>query len=319
MKKIPQTVVLLFFVSSLCAQLPSNTVNPVIGDESYLAFFGVQPNQSSDEQLRVKLHLFYAEQILRERSAAVLTDQQKANREKVLDLLHDYATKGVFPSNFDYPYERRPCFIDKNGAICAVGYLVEKTAGLELAEQINSAHQYDYLADMNEPALAAWAEEHGFTLEECAIIQPTYGPVTPDVIVKMPISKDYGISSGVVGGFNIAVSTITLSGGLRNGNAKTLSYIGLFTGATQILMGAANIRSQKIDNYTFYNARIKTYKAQNNLSYINIGMGTTTMVTSALNLIINSKMKDKRNAVALYSYPGLNSDMNLGLSFARRL
>ena len=319
MKRIPQTLLLLLFVCSLYAQHPSNTVNPVIGDESYLAFFGVQPNQSSDEQLRVKLHLFYAEQILRERSAAVLTDQQKENREKVLNLLHEYATKGVFPSNFDYPFERRPCFIDKNGNICAVGYLVEKTAGLELAEQINSTHQYDYLADMNEPALAAWAEEHGFTLEECAIIQPTYGPVYPDVITQVPIKKGYGISSGVLGGFNVAVSTITLAGGFGNGNPKTLSYIGLLSGATQIILGAGNIRSDKEDSYTLYNTRIKSYKAQNNLSYFNIGMGTTTMLTSALNLVINSKMKDKRTALNLYSYPGLNNEMNLGLSFARRL
>lgn len=309
---------LLLFVSSLCAQLPFNTVNPVIGDESYLAFFGVQPNQSSDEQLRVKLHLFYAEQILRERSAAVLTDQQKANREKVLDLLHDYATKGVFPSNFDYPFERRPCFIDKNGAICAVGYLVEKTAGLELAEQINEEHQYDYLADMNEPALAAWAEEHGFTLEECAIIQPAYGPVVPAETVHMPIPDGYGISSGLVGGLNLTINMVNLSG--RFGNAKTISYIGFISGASQLILGFTNIKSDKnyYDGWGTGQTKV-SYKAQNNLSYINIAMGTTTMVTSALNLYINSKIKDKKNTVGLYSYPGLNNDMNLGVSFARRL
>lgn len=318
MKRITQTVVLLLFVGSLCAQLPSNTVNPVIGDESYLAFFGVQPNQSSDEQLRVKLHLFYAEQILRERSAAVLTDQQKANREKVLDLLHDYATKGVFPANFDYPFERRPCFIDKNGAICAVGYLVEKTAGLELAEQINAAHQYDFLANMNEPALAAWAEEHGFTLEECAIIQPTYGPVAPAETVHMPIADGYGISSGLVGGLNLTINMVNLSG--RFGNAKAISYIGFLSGASQLILGLSNIKNDK-NYYDGWGAGSRTisYKAQNNLSYINIALGTTTMVTSALNLYINSKIKDKKNTVGLYSYPGLNNDMNLGVSFARRL
>ena len=135
----------------------------------------------------------------------------------------------------------------------------------------------------------------------------------------MPIKKGYGISSGVLGGFNVAVSTITLAGGFGNGNAKTLSYIGLLSGATQIILGAGNIRSDKEDSYTLYNTRIKSYKAQNNLSYFNIGMGTTTMLTSALNLVINSKMKDKRTALNLYSYPGLNNEMNLGLSFARRL
>jgi hypothetical protein len=319
MKKIPQTLMLLLFVSSLCAQAPSNTVNPVIGDESYLAFFGVQPDQSSDEQLRVKLHLFYVEQILRERSAAVLTDQQKANREKVLDLLHDYWKKGVFPSNFDYPFERRPCFIDKNGTICAVGYLVEKTAGIELAEQINSAHQYDFLADMNEPALAAWAEENGFTLEECAMIQPSYGPALTDETIHMPITGGYGVSSGLLGGINIAVNTVNLSG--RFGNTKAISYIGFFSGASQLILGLANIKKDRNDysGWSSVSSRTISYKAQRNLSYVNIAMGTTTLVTSALNLYINGKIKNKKNTVGLYSYTCFNNDMNLGLSFARRL
>jgi hypothetical protein len=171
---------------------------------------------------------------------------------------------------------------------------------------------------MNEPVIAAWAEEHGFTLEECAMIQPTYGPVVPDPndTYQQPIKSGYGISSGLVAGLNIAINTVHLTG--RFGNAKVISYIGFFSGSAQILMGIANVRKDRTE-WGMYTTRAISYKPQNNLSYINIAVGTTTMVTSALNLIINNKIKNKKSAVGLYSYPGLNNEMNMGLTLARRL
>jgi hypothetical protein len=53
--------------------------------------------------------------------------------------------------------------------------------------------------------------------------------------------------------------------------------------------------------------------------FVNIAVGSATVVTSARNLIINSKMEDKKNAVGLYSYSRLNNEMNLVLGFARKL
>jgi hypothetical protein len=319
MYKIVQLAAMLFLVTSICAQSPTQTVNPIIGDESFVALFGFQPDEHTDNQLRVQAHLAYAEQKLRERPADGLTDQQKENREKVLDLLKEYWTNGIFPSNFDYPEERRPCFIDRNGNICAVGYLVEKTAGMELAQQINEKHQYDYLLDMNEPALEAWAEEHGFTLEECAMIQPAYQPPPqdPSQTLYQPVKTGYGVSSGLVGGLNLAVTTVNLTG--RFGNSKGISYFGLLSGASQIIMGITNIKKENSGYWIDNDQRTVSYKAQNNLSYINIAMGTTTMVTSALNLYLNKKLKSNKNSVGLYSYPGLNNEMNLGVSLARRL
>lgn len=317
MKKPGITLLLLFFIGSIYAQTDKHTVNPLIGDESFVALFGFLPSDATNNELRVQAHLAYAENLLRSRSVEGLTEQQKKNRATVLDHLRDYWMNGVFPANLDYPDERRPCFIDKDGNICAVGYLVEKTAGLKVAQQINEKHQYDYLLDMNEPVLTAWAEENGFTLEECATIQPMYGPPPVTGNVSVPLEKGYGISSGVVGGFNLAVNAVNLSG--RFGNIKTVSYVGMVTGVAQVLMGATNFKKDKIE-YSMLGTEAKnmSYKAQNNVSYLNIAMGTTTIVTSALNLFLNNK-KDKKNAVGLYSYPGMNNEMNLGFTFARKL
>lgn len=134
------------------------------------------PNVHTDEQLRIKTHLLYVEKRLRENVPQDLTDEQRVQRFYALDLLNAYISAGKFPRNTAFPGERRPCFIDDFGTICAVGFLVEQTAGRDVARTINKAYQYAYLADMTDqlPLLTDWAEQHGLTLEECAMIQPSY-------------------------------------------------------------------------------------------------------------------------------------------------
>ncbi|MCH8331176.1 MAG: hypothetical protein IH946_07320, partial [Bacteroidetes bacterium] len=120
----------------------------------------------------------------------------------MLNALKEYWQAGEFPKNYDYPGERRPCFIDKDRNICAVGYLVERSVNREFAETINSMFQYDYINSMDLPELLEWTEEHGFTLEEVATIQPTYGP-PPGTISPL-----FGIGSSILNGFNIGFTTL---------------------------------------------------------------------------------------------------------------
>jgi hypothetical protein len=316
MKKYLLYACLLMSASAVWSQQRGlQEVNPVIHDESYIARFGSQPAEASDETERVRTHLSYVEQLLRTTSRQ-LTATQQANRTKVLDHLRDYWQAGKFPVNRAYAGERRPCFIDDNGTICAVGYLVEQTLGREAAEQINAAHQYDFLLDMNEPALASWAEENGFTLEECAMIQPAYG-WQPDETINKEIKTGYGVSSGVLGGVNLAMNVANLSGRWRNN--RDMQFIGLITGAGQVIMGATNIKKTST-TYSIGGGNIVTsYKAQNNLSYANIALGTTTMVSSVFNLLMHKKNNDNKNAFSLYSYPNEASSVTMGLSLTRRI
>jgi hypothetical protein len=156
--------VLLLFSAGAWSQ-SSQEVNAVLHDDSYVTAFGTLPNAGTDEQLRIQTHLSYVEQLLRSRSVDHLSAAQCRNRASILAVLQQYREAGVFPVNRDFPGERRPCFIDADGNICAVGYLIEQTKGRALAEQINEKHQYDYLLDMNEEAIAQWADEYGLTLE----------------------------------------------------------------------------------------------------------------------------------------------------------
>jgi len=305
----------LLMVSVLSAQ-KLQEINPLLHDTSFIAAFGVAPDQTTDEQLRIQTHLFYTEQLLRNIDPATLTSSQKEKRSFILDLLHQYALAGRFPVNRDYPGERRPCFIDDDGSICAVGYLVEQTKGRELAEAINAIHQYDFLLDMKEPAINEWANDYGLTVEECAMIQPTYGYYPTTITTSVDVKPSYGISSGVAIGGNVALSILQLS---KWSSSRGLAYAGLITGTGQILLGVLNIKKSTTTRYINGPETTVSYSKQNNLSYVNIGTGTATIVTSALNLFINKKGKEKTNALNLYSYPNYNNSLTVGLTFSKKI
>src|SRR5688572_2214568 len=167
-------VVILFFSYNIKTIDRNQTVNPVIGDISFLHKFGYQPDETTDEDLRIKTHFEYVESLLRQKDISGLSPELRKKRTQLLDLLHDYRVAGIFPRNYDYKESREPCFIDKDKRICAVGYLIEKTSGRQIAEDINSKHKYDRILAMNNNMVDSWIETSGLSKVECAMIQPTY-------------------------------------------------------------------------------------------------------------------------------------------------
>ena len=149
-------------------------VNALIGDISFYKKFGTWPDEKTEEILRIQTHLEYVEQVLRNKSIIHLNKEQQAQRLHLLDLLCDYRIATQFPTNYCYPNTRKPVFIDSDKNICAVGYLVQQTAGQALAEAINKAFKHNYIWEMNHQGLADWVTNSGLTLEECAMIQPAY-------------------------------------------------------------------------------------------------------------------------------------------------
>jgi hypothetical protein len=319
MKKILAIITMLLFAVISRSQNRSHEVNAIIGDESFIQTFGIAPNPSTNEMLRIQTHLMFVEQALRNKNVTNLTKKQKRNREKVLTLLHEYWLNGLFPSNYDYPEVRKPCFIDRDGKICAVGYLIEKTAGVDVAKEVNALHQYDYIKDMKEEIVVSWAEENGLSLEECALIQPTYSGIPADKTVEVPIKESYGISSGFIGGTNIAINIFNLSNRNRE-RFKMALRIGLLSGTTQVVLGMANIRKDRME-YMINGYSTKTsYQPQKNLSYINIAAGAATLFSSAFNLYLKKNKKEEmRNNFSLYSYPDINQQVNMGISMIRKL
>jgi hypothetical protein len=149
-------------------------VNAILGDVSYIQKFGYAPNENTNEQIRIQTHLEFVESILRVRDVSKMPKALRENRNKMLNLLHDYWTRAEFPVNYDHSGTRIPCFIDKDSSICAVGYLIEKTAGRDVAEKINADFKYAEIYAMKDPLVANWITSSGLSKLECAMIQPTY-------------------------------------------------------------------------------------------------------------------------------------------------
>jgi hypothetical protein len=154
-------------------------VSPVIGDASYVAKTGALPPPGTDGDERVRIHLAFVHELLSRCDTSALPRELRQAREAHLASLREYIDSGVFPRNRAYLDQFRPCFIDDDGRICAVGYLVEQSAGRDVAERINAKCQYSFVAEMKHPELDEWIARSGLSPAEVAMIQPEYPPPPP--------------------------------------------------------------------------------------------------------------------------------------------
>lgn len=122
---------------------------------------------------RIHFHLTLVEKVLRKRNSNHLTQSQQVLRSALLDTLSGYANKRIFPTNTEHR-KRTPYFIDDFSVYCAVGYLMQQSGYDGLALKIDEEHHNDYIGDIKTNGVSEWAENHGFTLDELAWIQPTY-------------------------------------------------------------------------------------------------------------------------------------------------
>jgi hypothetical protein len=158
------------------------------GDDSFVAAFGRLPNERDGEELRMRTHLAY----IHDRLAAgpATRPALAARRAELLGYLADYIASGVTPQNVHLPW-RSPVFIDDGGRICAVGYLIERSAGRALPERIARLHRHDFLEDIAAamPEVRAWIGASGLTLDELASIQPGYREPGVESFRRMDLAK----------------------------------------------------------------------------------------------------------------------------------
>ncbi len=291
-------------------QLTSNNhINPLIGDVSYEKKFGRLPGESTDEKTRIQTHLEYVEMLLRKKDMSNMPQAARNKRNNLLNLLHEYHLAAKFPANYDHA-ERRPCFIDRDGNICAVGYLVEKTAGRSLAEKINQQYKYDNIADMKTPELLAWVETSGLTAEECAMIQPTYGWHKPDNYVP----DKMGIATAAWSGLNLAIDVTSTVRFSKPTSSRTLPFIGMASGAGQIVYGIISIPKEG----TSWTGTAKVNNAQKNIAFLNIGIGTATMFLNGFNYFLR-KGHSTKNSYGVNSFQIPNNQTAFAFTYTRKL
>jgi len=137
----------------------------VLDDQRAVAF--------ATEAARIAEHLHYVADRLAARTPVSVDEGPYQRRRALLDTLHVYADRGLFPQNITVP-GRTPVFIDERGAACAVGQLMIGSGHETLAERIRTEMNLAYVHDIDLPEVAVWARDHGFTIDELAWIQPTY-------------------------------------------------------------------------------------------------------------------------------------------------
>lgn len=290
-------------------------VNAVIGDESFLHVFGEHPDEKVPEHVRIKTHLQYVERILRNRPVDHLTEEQQRNRFTHLNHLREYYRAGKFPHNDGHPEARRPTFISRDGNICAVGYLIEKSLGREIVERINQKYKYAFITDIDAPVFKKWMESSGFTYRELAMIQPMYGPTVVEEVERTENSIDlsYGIGSTVLTGANVLYHTNNPSNPWLFNDASSNHWFGLAAGSGSILLGALNLdinRSYKepigMDFgdpcYGFYCPPLRKVNVTNPtrkaVSIANMGVGLFTVLRAGYHLIKDTESREESSSTS---------------------
>jgi hypothetical protein len=168
---------------------PITTINPELGDESFVAAFGRMPTAHDDIPLRVATHVGYVARQLRER------DISHPRRTALLDALDAYVAAGQFPAS-ETDHGLLPTFLDPSGVRCAVAHLVETTAGTATMAALDRDHHNAYVADLTaDSRFLAWVADSGFTLEELAWIQPSYPPPPPpDITYVLAITGQVAVA-----------------------------------------------------------------------------------------------------------------------------
>jgi hypothetical protein len=262
-----------------------NTVNAVLGDVSFEKLYGRLPSSTDNYQSRIITHLQYVYHKLKSEGI------ESQNRKEVLQHLDDYITQTQFPINKKYKDQTRPCFIDDEGNICAVGYLIEQTEGRAAAESINKQFQYAYVDQMPDELIEPWAKKWGLTKDECAMIQPQYNwrPNQTDLVLmgsciifnSLSMAYSLNLKSPIWTNYTsigLSVGTFVYHQSLWNNYYReTIKY----SRDLNYALGGISILANSFSLYRKYKSRLNPDKSYMSLNYSQIPTFSPTLAPFA--------------------------------------
>ncbi len=124
------------------------------------------------EDRRLQYHFTRIERRLRKSKIDHLSTELQKARQQNIQHLHDYTIRGVFPRNSSFV--QKPCFVDEDGRVCAVAYLLLANEQKQAVKQIAINENYAYVPEMQSSLLKDWIENSGLTPQEVVKIQPSY-------------------------------------------------------------------------------------------------------------------------------------------------
>lgn len=123
---------------------------------------------------RVQKHLISVLKKLEKADTSSLSELQKLNRQKILGYLREYINLGEYPIN-DTSFSRHAIFRDKFGNYCAVGYLFHRYGNDSIVDEIEANNNLVYINEITDERYLQAITDMGITVDEAAMIQPTYG------------------------------------------------------------------------------------------------------------------------------------------------
>ena len=223
-------------------------MNDLVAIAVIVAAVSGQPTARLDrEAVRLRDHFTQVDRELRARDVSHLTPSQRQARATHIARLRAYAAAGVFPRNTRHAGAYVPYFVDDSGTRCAMAYLIEQSGAGDFVARVASRLNFAYIADIARdpelgPALRAWLETNGLTLDEAARIQPGYDgggcctiPPSPDP----PVPTSYKVGSGaaiVTSVTSVALNASILQLGLSR---RAGGWIGVGAGAAALALGAS--------------------------------------------------------------------------------
>jgi hypothetical protein len=148
---------------------------------------------------RIAMHLACTIDLLAARPPVQASKVAMDKRASLLGELRTYTEHRQLPRNTAM-CRRTPVFVDEQGSRCAVAHLLYVTGYSALAERIKREMNLSYIHDLPQAELSEWASLHGFTVDELALVQPSYMPEPKDrrrVQAEAPLAQ--GGSLRVVG------------------------------------------------------------------------------------------------------------------------
>lgn len=212
---------------------------PVNGD--FNQFLPEHRASYADEMRQHTARLQRIESVLRARDVSSLSDNLRAERARNLDRLHNYWIRGEYPTVAAHSGARRPCFIDDAGRICAVGYLVEQSAGRDVAERINAKYRPNTIREIKDPTLASWIAASGLSYDEVVAIQGPEIQMAPQIPVQQQsqISENRRGRNGRRAMRRRAVEQVQTAE-IPVANAEPAGYDGVGVGAVQLVVDEPN-------------------------------------------------------------------------------
>lgn len=156
------------------------------------------------EVVRLQAHFDSVDTELKTRDVSHLSPEQRASRTRLIVWLRDYRYDATFPFNDGVSSSAVPIFRDSRGVLCAMAYLIHRSGGADIVDDIAATRNTSYVAELaDDSRLVAWLDSTGLTLSEAARIQPAYGPPLPG---EPPPGEQRGVSA------SYAVTSLILSG-----------------------------------------------------------------------------------------------------------